>query len=137
MRVEAREHEHATVLLDVADRDLVLRGERLQHTGRAEPADAVGDLLTEHVALPEVDAERVASGERESDRDLARMLARLERERRVLREDRVRAAEQHLRDSVGVTGIALQVEADLRLERLQILLVFRSALDCDVEALEA
>ena len=70
--------------------------------------------LPTRLTLAEVDAERVGRAERVADRDLARMLARLVRERRVLRQHGVGAAEQHLRDGVVVTGVALQREADLR-----------------------
>ena len=133
MRVEARDH-----YLTCVDRDLVLRGELRQRAVRPQLRDAVLDLGAEGgcVGLPVVDAELVARREREADRDLAGVRLRLERERRVLREDGVGATEQHLRDRVVVARIALQREADLRLQRLQVLLVLRAGLHGDDEALE-
>ena len=65
------------------------------------------------------------------------MLFHLVRAGRVLREDGVGAAEQQLGDRVGVAGIALEREAELGLDPLQVLLVLRAGLDRDAQALEA
>src|SRR6185437_16152379 len=100
-----------------------LRGELRKRAVRLERGDTALDLRTDRVALAVVDAEGVLVREGVRNLDLPRMLLRLERERRVLRQHRVGTADQHLRDRVVVARIALQVEPDLPLERLQILLV--------------
>src|SRR5262245_6942295 len=127
-----------SVLLDRAGRDLVLHRDLGERSVRLELLDAHSDLLADRpdVALAEVDAERVARGECVADGDLPRMLLRLVRVRRVLRQDGVGAAEQHLRDGVVVAGIALKREADLLLQRLQVLLVLRPRLNGDDVTLE-
>src|SRR5207253_11143726 len=118
VRVEAREQ-----LLHVADRDLVLLREVRQRSVRLQRLQTGGDLRAERVALAVVDAERVLLRERVRNRDLPGMSLGLERERGVLREDDVGAAEDHLCDRIVVTRVALEVEADLRLPRLEVVLV--------------
>src|SRR5437763_1758166 len=122
--------------LHVADRDLVFRRQLGERPVRPQRLDAARDLRPERVSLAVVDPELVLLRERVADRDLPRVRLRLERERGVLRQDDVGAAEDHLRDRVVVAGVALQVEADLRLLRLQVLLVLRAGLHGDVQALQ-
>src|SRR4029079_17570592 len=85
VRIEARQHERPTLLLDVRDRNLVLVRDLDERAGRLQLRDAVLDLLTERrgVGLAEVDPERVLRREREADGDLAGMLLRLVGERGV------------------------------------------------------
>src|SRR5207237_8820723 len=79
VRVEARKHELATVLLDVRDRNLVLVRDLDERAVGLQLRHTVLDLRAERrrVSLAVVDPERVLRRECEADRDLVGMLLRL------------------------------------------------------------